>query len=461
VTGAPGERMARGKQARSAVPRSAHAAFDASTPDRDPIAVLEQQAETRVAELIPLRYGRMLASPSAFYRGGALVMACDLARTPTTGISVQVSGDAHLNNFGLFASPERRLVFDVNDFDETLPGPWEWDVKRLVASLVIAARGNGIDGGVRRQIALDATARYRRAMRDFASMGNLAVWYAHVDARTMQQVLAVQLAEAERKLLVKTLAKAQKRDHLQALGKLTRVINGERRFISDPPLVVPITELLPDLESHDLDGQLQKLIREYGRSLQPDRRALIEQFRVVDIARKVVGVGSVGTRTWVILLLGRDDQDPLFLQAKEAQPSVLEAFVGKSEHVNHGQRVVTGQRLMQATSDIFLGWEQADGDGQSRDFYVRQLRDGKGSVVVEMLTEQGLSRCGELCGWTLARAHARSGDRFAIAGYLGTGDSFDRALAEFAEAYADQNERDYQVLADAVASGRVTAQTGL
>ena len=315
MTGAPGEWMARGKQARSAVPRSAHAAFDASTLDRDPIAVLEQQAETRVAELIPLRYGRMLASPSAFYRGGALVMACDLARTPTTGISVQVSGDAHLNNFGLFASPERRLVFDVNDED--------------------------------------------------------------------------------------------------------------------------------------------------GRSLQPDRRALIEQFRVVDIARKVVGVGSVGTRTWVILLLGRDDQDPLFLQAKEAQPSVLEAFVGKSEHVNHGQRVVTGQRLMQATSDIFLGWEQADVDGQARDFYVRQLRDGKGSVVVQMLTEQGLSRYGELCGWTLARAHARSGDRFAIAGYLGTGDSFDRALAEFAEAYADQNERDYQALADAVASGRVTAQTGL
>jgi uncharacterized protein (DUF2252 family) len=404
----------------------------------------------------------MLTSAFSFYRGAALIMAHDLAATPVTGISTQLCGDAHLSNFGLFGSAERRLVFDLNDFDETLPGPWEWDVKRLAASLVVAGRENGFAKKDRSRIVLTTVARYRTAMREFAALGNLDVWYADADADAVQAGLAAQLDAAQRKRLAKALAKAHTRDSTQALEKLTRLVNGERRIVADPPLVAPISDLLPDVERDELTHRLRQLITQYSQSLPPDRRALIDQYTVVDIARKVVGVGSVGTRAWIILLLGRDDQDPLFLQAKEAQPSVLASFLGDSEYANQGQRVVAGQRLMQATGDIFLGWQGLDGiDGQPRDFYVRQLRDWKASAVIEAMTAADLSWYGALCGWTLARAHARSGDRIAIAAYLGGSAVFEHAVAEFAEAYADQNERDYQALVAAAESGRVTSRSGL
>jgi uncharacterized protein (DUF2252 family) len=404
----------------------------------------------------------MLTSAFSFYRGAALVMAHDLAATPVTGIYAQLCGDAHLSNFGLFGSPERRLVFDLNDFDETLPGPWEWDVKRLAASLAVAGRENGLSRKVRKGILLTAVAAYRTAMREFAAMGNLAVWYAHLDAEVVQAELATELDAVQRKRLAKSLAKAHTRDSMQALEKLTRLVGSERRIVADPPLVVPVGDLLPDFERDELTRRLRQLIAEYSQSVSSDRRALIDQYAVVDIARKVVGVGSVGTRAWIILMLGRDGQDPLFLQAKEAQPSVLAGFLGESQYTNQGQRVVAGQRLMQATGDIFLGWQAVEGiDGQHRDFYVRQLRDWKGSAVIETMRPEGLSRYGALCGWTLARAHARSGDRIAIAAYLGGSGAFENAMAEFAETYADQNERDYRALVAAAESGRVKSQPGL
>jgi uncharacterized protein (DUF2252 family) len=460
----PAERADRGREARAAVPRASHDLFD-PPPDRpDPLALLAEQAKSRVPELIPVRWGRMMVSPFTFYRGAALPMASDLASTPVSGLPVQACGDAHLSNFGIFGSAERRLVFDVNDFDETLPGPWEWDVKRLAASMEVAARDNGFAGKDRREIVTATVARYRQAMRTFAEMTDLDVWYAHADMDQLRAQFESQLKARQRKLVEKGLAKARTRDSMQEVAKLTRIVDGRPRIISDPPLLVPIDELIPkETERSAFIAQLSGLISKYRRTLETDRRFLLEQFEFADMARKVVGVGSVGTRCWIVLMLGRDDSDPLFLQVKEAEASVLSRFVGASKYANQGQRVVAGQRLMQASSDIFLGWQRIEAglDGKQRDFYVRQLRDWKFSVAIETMVPSGLRMYGALCGWTLARAHARSGDRIAIAAYLGGSDVFDKAITRFAAAYADQNERDHQSLVDAVAAGRITAERGL
>ena len=460
----PAESAARGKTARAEVPRESHAAFDPS-PDRpDPIGLLEEQAKSRVPELVPVRWGRMMVSPFTFFRGAALPMASDLASTPVSGLAVQACGDAHLSNFGIFGSAERRLMFDVNDFDETLPGPWEWDVKRLAASLEVAARGNGFPAKQRRGIVAASVARYRQAMRDFAGKTNLDVWYAHVDMDELRKQFESQLQPRQRKLVQKGLAKARTRDSMQEVGKLTQIVDGRPRIISDPPLLVPIDELTPaETDRAAIEEWFASLIGKYRRTLETDRRYLLEQYEFGDIARKVVGVGSVGTRCWIVLMLGRDAADPLFLQVKEAEASVLSRFVGASKFANQGQRVVAGQRLMQASSDIFLGWQRTEAglDGRPRDFYVRQLRDWKLSVDIENILASGMQLYGQLCGWTLARAHARSGDRIAIAAYLGASDAFDRAITQFAAAYADQNERDHQSLVDAVSSGRIIAERDL
>ena len=456
----PAQRAARGKAARAAVPRESHAAFDPPAGRPDPVSLLESQALARVAELVPVRYGRMMVSPFTYYRGAALPMASDLATTPRSGLTVQACGDAHLSNFGLFASPERNLIFDVNDFDETLPAPWEWDVKRLAASLEVAARQNGFDPRDRQKILLSTVARYRQAMRTFAVQGNLDVWYARADVADLKARFDSLLQPRQRTQLDKGVAQAQARDSLQELAKLCHVVDGTLQIISDPPLIVRLADLVPgQVESAEFGTQLSNLISRYRRTLQSDRRVLLEQFTFTDMARKVVGVGSVGTRCWIVLMLGRDASNPLFLQVKEAQTSVLAAFAGASTYANQGQRVVAGQRLMQASSDIFLGWQRAeDLDGQSHDFYVRQLRDWKFSLNIDRLAPRDMRLYGELCGWTLARAHARSGDRIAIAAYLGRSDVFDQAITEFAAKYADQNERDYQALRGAVAQGRVRAE---
>jgi uncharacterized protein (DUF2252 family) len=460
----PAERATRGKAARAEVPLESHAGFD-PPPDRpDPIALLQEQAKTRVPDLVPVRYGRMMVSPFAYYRGAALPMASDLATTPVSGLPVQACGDAHLFNFGVFGSAERRLVFDVNDFDETLPGPWEWDVKRLAASMEVAARGNGFRGKKRRQIVAYTVGAYRQAMRSFAGMGDLDVWYARADMDELRAQYEDQLKARQRKALDKDLAKARTRDSMQEVTKLTRMVDGRPRIISDPPLIVPMDEVLPGkTDRNAFEAQIADLIASYRRSLEADRRYLLEQYEFTDSARKVVGVGSVGTRCWIILLHGRDQSDPLFLQVKEAEQSVLSRFVGATTFANQGQRVVTGQRLMQASSDIFVGWQRAAAgpDVEERDFYVRQLRDWKGSADVEDMVPRTMRRYGQLCGWTLARAHARSGDRIAIAAYLGASDTFDQAVIEFAGAYADQNEKDHQALVAAAASGRITAERDL
>ncbi len=457
------ERVARGKAARSAVPRSSHAAFEPAARRPDPIKLLERQAKTRVPELVPIRYGRMLVSPFTFYRGAAMIMASDLSSTPRSGLTVQCCGDAHLSNFGVFASPERQLVFDLNDFDETLPGPWEWDVKRLAVSMLIAAQSNGFDAKAQEQIVLATVEGYRRAMTSFAGMKNLELWYTHLDVERALGEFAEELKPKMVKRTEKALTKARTKDSMSAFSKLTHEVDGEVRIVADPPLIVPIDDLAEGLERDEMFDALHELLNDYRETLEYDRRILLEQFRLTDFARKVVGVGSVGTRAWIALLLGRDAQDPLFLQMKEAEASVMEEFVAPSEFHNHGERVVVGQRLMQAASDIFLGWLHVDSglDDQPRDFYARQLKDWKGSAEIEQMVPKGLAVYGRLCAWTLARAHARSGDRIAIAAYLGSGSSFDRAIVEFSRAYAEQNERDYQALARAVESGRIKAQTGL
>ena len=458
-----GERVARGKAARQEVPRAGHALFEPLPTRADPVELLERQARTRVPELVPIRYGRMLVSPFTFYRGAASIMAHDLAGTPRSGLTVQCCGDAHLSNFGVFASPERKLVFDVNDFDETLPGPWEWDVKRLAVSMLIAARSNGFKAKEQDQIVLDTVARYRTAMADFAAMKNLDVWYAHLDIEDMLQDYASQFKPKSVKRTEKTLAKARTKDSMTAFAKLTSVVDGKARIVDQSPLIVPMEKLAQGEERQEVVEGLHQLLRDYRGTLEFDRRVLLEQFELSDLARKVVGVGSVGTRAYIALMMGRDGQDPLFLQMKEAEASVLEEFLGPSEFSNHGERVVVGQRLMQASSDIFLGWLHVDSglDGKPRDFYARQLKDWKGSAEIEQMVPKGMATYGKLCGWTLARAHARSGDRIAIASYLGNSDSFDRAIVEFSKAYADQNEQDYQALNDAVTSGKIKAETGL
>jgi len=458
----PAERAVRGKAERAKVPRSIHREWEPAPNRRDPVDLLEEQAATRVQALVPIRYGRMLVSPFTFFRGAACLMASDLAGVPRTGLHVQLCGDAHLSNFGMYASPDRRLVFGVNDFDETLPGPFEWDLKRLVASFAVAGRDRGFHPTQRRAIHRAVTRSYREEMRGFAEMDTLALWYARIDVEQIRQFLIRHASKKQTKRLERDVARTRTKGSLKAFAKLTHVVNREPRIVSDPPLIVPVEELAPAGKRSWHDDHLHALIRSYRRTLPGDRRRLLERFRYVHSARKVVGVGSVGTRAWIVLLLGRDEGDPLFLQIKEAEASVLEPFLGKSTFSNHGQRVVEGQRLTQAATDIMLGWlRAADVDGVERDFYVRQLWDAKGSAVVEMMSVQSMEMYAKACGAALAMSHARSGDAIAIASYVGASDTIDRALAAFAEAYADQNDRDYKALQAAVASGRIKAETGV
>ena len=474
------ERAARGKAARAGTPLDAHAEFRRAD-DVDPVGLLLGQAETRLPELVPIRHGRMLVSPFTFYRGAALIMAADLAGTPVSGLGTQLCGDAHLSNFGGYASPERRLVFDINDFDETCPGPFEWDVKRLAASFVVAGRDNGFTAKERRKATMAAVESYRTTIRTFATQPILSVWYVHLDIQDTITRLEAALTDRERKERKtalkgtrKAIAKARTRDSLQALDKLTTLVDGRRRIISNPPLITRLDDMT-GLDTDDVLQRLTTLIADYRDTLPSDRRRLLDHYALVDIARKVVGVGSVGTRAWVLLFQGGAPGEVLLLQAKEAQRSVLADYApavssqapgdgmpDPAREVHEGERVVSGQRLMQASSDIFLGWLRANPVGGGKaDYYLRQLRDWKVSAEIDHLTPTSMGTYARLCGWTLARAHARAGDRIAIAAYLGKSDRFDQAIADFAEAYADQYERDHATLRAAVDAGRVQAQSGL
>jgi uncharacterized protein (DUF2252 family) len=455
----PDECLAAGKAARARAPRSAHAEWGPAADRRDPVELLEQQATSRVGQLVPLRYARMLASPFAFYRGAAAVMAADLGGAPCSGFEVQLCGDAHLSNFGAFASPDRELLFDVNDFDETLPGPWEWDVMRLAASFSVAGRERGFGDDQRRRIVAAMAAEYRGTMRRLAELGNLEVWYTKMDVPIIAERWGKAAGPKEVKAFQRSVAKAQAKDRMRALSKLTHEVDGELRIVSEPPLIVPIEELVDGVEGADqeaIETQVLSVLADYRDTLPEDRRVLLDSYRPVHVALKVVGVGSVGTRAWIALLLGRDKGDPLFLQIKEAQRSVLEPYASPSAYVNQGERVVQGQRLMQAASDIMLGWVRTTGiDDQQRDFYVRQLWDQKGSVRIDRMDPGALTAYAQICGMTLAHSHARSGDRIAIAAYLGKGSTFDDSLASFAETYADLNERDYEALRAAADEGRI------
>jgi uncharacterized protein (DUF2252 family) len=455
------ERAARGRQARRAAPRSSHGVF-APAPDRsDPIELLERQARLRVPELVPIRYARMTVSPFTFYRGAALLMAADLANTPRSGFEVQCCGDAHLSNFGLFASPERRLVFDINDFDETLPGPWEWDLKRLAVSLLLAARDNGFSVQDQERVVLEAATQYRSWMRRFARMGTLDVWYSRIEMEPLYAEIRAQVGSKMLRRLERRMASALTRDSKQAFSKFASQARGETRLVSEPPLIVRAHDLLDDTQYQRLETSLGRLLTAYGDTLPHDVRVLFDQYHLVDIGRKVVGVGSVGTHAWIGLLIGGNEEDPLVLQVKEAMPSVLEEFSGYSVFATAGERVVAGQRIMQASSDIFLGWlNVVEGvDGAPHDYYVRQLRDWKGTVRIEAMNRHALVIYGRVCAQTLARAHARTGDRIAIASYLGQSDVFDRAIVAFSHAYAQQSDRDYAALRAAITSGRIRAAT--
>ena len=455
------DREARGKDARAAAPLESHAEFTPD-PSRDPVGLLLEQEKTRVPELLPIRHGRMLVSPFTFYRGAALPMAADLATTPTSGLRVQLCGDAHLSNFGGFASPGRRLVFDVNDFDETLPGPFEWDVKRLAASLAVAGRDNGFSGKDRRKIVLAGVEGYCKAMQEFSQQPFLAVWYAHLDVDDAIARYRSQMKKKRVKATEKMVAKAHTEDSTKALSKLTTQANGQRRIISDPPLIEPVEQVFADKQASAIYKQIRETLGKYQRTLQSDRKHLLEQFTLVHVARKVVGVGSVGTRCWIALMDAGDGTEPLFLQPKEAQASALAAYCGRSHYASHGERVVAGQLLMQAESDIFLGWTRVTGpDGVDRDYYVRQLKDWKFSAPIEQMIPSGMAVYAQMCGWSLARAHACSGDRIALAAYLGGSGTFDQAIADFAEKYADQNDRDYAALQAAVKDGRVQTTTDI
>ena len=480
------ERAEHGLRAREQTPVSVYRHWAPATGRSDPVQLLTEQDLTREPDLVPVRHGRMMVSPFTFYRGAAKIMANDLAATPTAGLGVQLCGDAHLSNFGVFASPERNLVFDLNDFDETLPGPFEYDVERMAASFVVAARNSGFDAAQARDVTQASVRAYREAMASFAQMRTLDIWYAHLDEdELLRGVRAAAEAHVEadsaakgkkkkdkakddakqvkrmEKRATKTAAKARTRDSLQALSKLAERVDGRYQIANQPPIVVPARELR---SSYGMSGdQVEEVIREqlrsYRATLPDDRRQLLERFEVVDVARKVVGVGSVGTRAFIALLQGRDEDDPLFLQVKEATASVLEDHLPRSRFRQHGERVVQGQRLMQASSDIFLGWTK--GADVERHFYWRQLRDMKGSIEVEAMVPAGMTFYAQTCGWTLARAHARSGDPVAIAAYLGDDDGFDRAITDFAERYADQNERDYAQFIAQVRSGALDALTGV
>jgi uncharacterized protein (DUF2252 family) len=456
------ERAAKGKAARSRVPRSAHAQWSLAERQRNPLDLLAEQAQTRVPDLIPIRHGRMAATAFGYYRGAAYPMAADLSVGPRTGLDVQLCGDAHLLNFGGFASPERALVFDVNDFDETSPGPFEWDVKRLAASLEIAARSRNVNAPFRTRMVASLVRSYREAIHEFAAMRHLDIWYSRLDApgivaRWGNPAGSDAVVEFQR-----TVAKAQTKDRLKAAAKLTHEVEGEMRIVSDPPLIVPVEEVYSALDTQKVEEMIRGALRSYRHSLPGDRRHLLDAYRFVHLARKVVGVGSVGTEAWVALMLGRDNDDPLFLQIKEAQASVLERFHTKSGYMNHGQRVVEGQRLMQAATDIFLGWARVTGpDEVERDFYMRQLWDWKASADIASMSPELLTTYGQICGWTLARAHARTGDVIAIGSYLGVSDTFDRAITEFAGLYADQNAEDHRALVDAIAAGTVAARSDI
>jgi uncharacterized protein (DUF2252 family) len=458
----PHERAALGRAARRHRPRSSAGSWQPSPDRADPVDILEHQARTRVVDLVPIRYGRMSASPFAFFRGAAAVMAADLGSHATSGLRVQLCGDAHLANFGGFAAPDRRVIFDINDFDESHPGPFEWDLQRLGASLEIASRELGLDDGRRGAVVRRAARRYRSTMADFAAMTDLDVWYLRLNAETMQALFGPEVHRKVMRHLERSIDATKAKDRFKALDRLTHQVDGRLRFVSDPPLLVPADEVFAGVDGRWLYEALLGLLRSYRRSLPPAGKRLADSYRFVDMARKVVGVGSVGTRCWVVLMTGRDEGDPLILQVKEAESSVLEPFVGSSAFTNHGQRVVVGQRLMQAAGDVFLGWDRGSGaDGVTRDFYVRQLWDWKASADVATMTPAVLAVYGEMCAWSLARAHARTGDRIAIAAYLGTSDTFDRALARFAAGYADQNEKDHQRLVEAISSGRVDALRGV
>jgi len=484
------ERKARGEEARDRTPPSGHAGWRPAASRPDPVALLVEQDTTREPDLVPVRHGRMMVSPFTFYRGAAKIMAADLKDTPAAGLETQLCGDAHLSNFGLFASPERRLLFDLNDFDETLPGPFEWDVKRMAASFAIAGRNNGFAKADTRAATLASVRAYREAMASFAQLGTMDIWYAHLDEDELMSAIRHAVAGAKKetkgakkeakgakkerkdgkeekaakiagKRAEKIAAKAHTRDSLQALSKLGEQVNGQYRIVSQPPIVVPARDLAATygLSPDEVVPAIHERFRAYRATLQDDRRHLLERFEVVDAARKVVGVGSVGTRAFIVLLQGRDAQDPLFLQIKEATASVLEPYVRKSRYRQHGERVVQGQRMMQAASDIYLGWTK--GVDVQRHFYWRQLRDMKGSADPEAMAPVGLTFYAGICGWTLARAHARSGDPVAIAAYLGESDAFDKSITDFSERYADQNEHDYQMFVTAIRSGRLEAVEGV
>ncbi|MGA9856602.1 MAG: DUF2252 domain-containing protein [Solirubrobacteraceae bacterium] len=462
ATLAPGESAERGREARATTPRSAHGDWSPA-PDRpDPISVLQAQAATRLQDLVPIRYGRMLVSPFTFYRGAAAVMAADLAVTPDAGIVVQACGDAHISNFGGFAAQDRRLLFGPNDFDETLPGPWEWDVKRMAASVEIAGRDVGLPADRCSWLVTECVREYREGMRVFAGESHLQVWYDRLNASELVEHFGGRLGKKGRILFAKPFAKARRKTSLRAVEKLTERVDGQLRFRRVPPLLVPLGELVDPADARKDTDIVRVALDAYAASLDEDRRYLFETYRFVDMARKVVGVGSVGTRAWVLLFAGRGGQDPLVLQMKEARASVLEPYIGASRFENHGERVVRGQRLSQAAIDVFLGWQRSRGlDGLDHDFYIRQLWDWKASIDLSTMSASGLHAYTRACGWSMARAHARSGDRLAIAAYLGRGAKFDRAIARFSAAYADQNERDYQRLANAVATGEVVAETGV
>ena len=465
------DRRAQGKTARDRTAPSSHAGWAPATDRPDPVGLLEDQNRTREPDLVPVRHGRMLVSPFTFYRGAAKIMAADLAGTPTAGLKVQLCGDAHLSNFGAFASPERRLLFGLNDFDETLPGPFEYDVKRMAASFTIAGRNNGFPNADTKAATLASVTAYREAMAGFAAMGTMDIWYAHLDEdqllkamRTAAKASGKQAKAAKRaeKKAEKALAKARTRDSLQALSKLGELVDGRYRIVSQPPIVVPMRDLEATygLSPDQFERVLREHFRAYRATLRDDQRQLLERFQLVDMARKVVGVGSVGTRAFIALLQGRDQDDPLFLQVKEATRSVLEGHLPRSRYKQHGERVVYGQRMLQAASDIYLGWTKGALD-DTRHYYWRQLRDMKGSVDVETMAPVGLNLYAGLCGWTLARAHARSGDPIAIAEYLGEDDQFDRSIADFSKRYADQNELDYQAFAKAIRAGRLEVLEGV
>lgn len=462
------ERLAKGKGCRDQTPVTSHTGWTPATDRPDPVALLEEQNLTREQDLVPVRHGRMLVSPFTFYRGAAKIMAADLKDTPRAGLVSQLCGDAHLSNFGVFASPERNLLFDLNDFDETLPGPFEYDVKRMAASFTIAARNNAFTAEETRDATLRAVRAYREAMAEFAQMRTLDIWYSRLSEEQLMEAIDLAVASQKGKALKKVaqgmvkaarqnVAKAHTRDSLQALSKLAERVDGRYRIVSQPPIVVPVRELAATygMSGEDVENAVRDQLRSYRATLPDDRRHLLEQFEVIDVARKVVGVGSVGTRAFIALLQGRDQEDPLFLQVKEATRSVLEDHLPKSRYKQPGERVVQGQRMMQAASDIFLGWTKGVQD--NRYLYWRQLRDMKGSAVVEGMKPLGMNFYANACGWTLARAHARSGDPVAIAAYLGKSDKFDVSITDFSERYADQNEHDYQAFADAVRTGRLEA----